>query len=85
MAPANILTKTFYLHDYGIVPSYSDGVIDVLVADSTYAKLFKIREGTPLLSVHRAVYERHGRAIQVNHEIYRGDRHSFSFTAGKRK
>lgn len=72
-------------HEYGIIPSYSDGVIDVLVADSVHAKLFKVREGTPLLSVHRTVYEEQGRAIQVNHEIYRGDCHSFAFTLGKRK
>ena len=72
-------------HDFSIVPLYSEGVIDVLVADSTYAKLFKTREGTPLLSVHRTVYEKQERAVQVNHEIYRGDCHSFAFTAGNRK
>jgi len=72
-------------HDYGIIPSYSEGVVDVLVADSTYAKLFKVREGTPLLSINRTVYEGQGRAIQINHEIYRGDCHSFAFTVGKRK
>ena len=70
-------------HDYGIAPSYSEGVIDVLIADSKHAKLFKTREGTPLLSVHRTVYAKQGQAIQVNHEIYRGDCHSFAFTVGQ--
>jgi len=71
-------------HDYGIMPSYSEGVIDVLVADSTYAKLFKIKEGVPLLSVHRTVSTNDGRPIQVNHEIYRGDYYSFAFKASSK-
>jgi len=71
-------------HDYGIVPSYAEGVIDVLVADSINAKIFGIREGTPLVSVHRTVSTEDSRPIQVNHEIYRGDCYSFAFKASNK-
>jgi GntR family transcriptional regulator len=71
-------------HDYGIVPSYAEGVIDVLVADSTSAKIFGVREGTPLVSVHRTVSTEDSRPIQVNHEIYRGDCYSFAFKASNK-
>ena len=72
-------------HDYGIVPSYAEGVIDVLVADSAKAKIFKVRDGTPLVSVHRTVSTKDDRPIQVNHEMYRGDCYSFAFKASNRK
>jgi GntR family transcriptional regulator len=72
-------------HDYGIVPSYAEGVIDVLVADSVHAKIFKVREGTPLVSVHRTVSTEDDRPIQVNHEMYRGDCYSFAFKASNRE
>lgn len=72
-------------HDYGIIPSYAEGVIDVLVADSTKAKIFGIREGTPLVSVHRTVSTEDTRPIQVNHEIYRGDCYSFAFKASNKR
>jgi GntR family transcriptional regulator len=71
-------------YDYGVVPSCAEGVIDGLVADSVNAKIFGIREGTPLISVHRIVSTEDSRPIQVNHEIYRGDCYSFAFRASNK-
>ena len=31
---------------------------------------------------HRTVHTKDNQPLQVNHEIYRGDCHSFAFTAG---
>jgi len=72
-------------NDYKIVPSHAKGVIEVLVANSIQAKMFESREGMPLLSVHRTVYSKENQPVQMNHEIYRGDCHSFAFTAGNRR
>lgn len=70
---------------YNVIPSYSEGVIDVIIADTPLAKKFRIREGAPLLSVHRTVYLKDGQPMQLNHEIYRGDCQSFAFAVDNRK
>jgi len=68
---------------YNIQPSYAEGVLEVLIAERSLAKLFQIREGTPLFSARRTIFTKTHQPIQVNHEIYRGDRYSFDIKVGK--
>jgi GntR family transcriptional regulator len=70
---------------YHITPSYSDGVIDVLVAGAEQAALLGLNEGTPLLKVERTVFSSDDIPFQVNYEIYRGDRFRFAYKAGHAK
>ncbi len=70
---------------YHITPSYSDGVIDVLVAGARHVALLGVNEGTPLLKVERTVFSADDIPVQVNYEIYRGDRFRFAYKAGRPK
>lgn len=69
---------------YGIVPDHADGTIDVIVANEEHSRLLNLKEGAPLLSVQRTVYDKEGTPLQFNHEIYRGDRYSFAFSVQNR-
>jgi GntR family transcriptional regulator len=67
---------------YNLAPSHSQGIIDVMVAGRDHAELLGVKKGTALLCVHRTVYAARNRPLQVNHEIYRGDRYRFAYKAG---
>jgi len=76
---------TVFHKDYGLVPSHSQGLIDVAVAGAAHARLLMVRETTPLLCVHRTIFTAKNQPLQVNLEIYRGDKYSFAYKAGHRK
>lgn len=62
---------------YGITPVYSDETLELTLADDEQAHHLEVDPGTPLIHVQRTAMGSTGRAIEVAHELFVGDRMRF--------
>lgn len=63
--------------DYGIALFETDETIQAVIAGKEQASLLNIKEGFPLLLVHRIVRDKDGTAIEYNSSVFRGDRFKY--------
>lgn len=60
--------------EYGVPPHRARERIEPVVAGSLEAEILGVQAGEPLLSVERVTYDSTGTAVEVGHDLFRGDR-----------
>lgn len=63
--------------DYGIALFETDETVQAVVAEKEEAKLLNVKEGSPLLLVHRIVRDKDGVTVEYNSAVFRGDRFKY--------
>jgi len=63
--------------DYGIALFETDETVQAVVAEKEEAKLLNVKEGSPLLLVHRIVRDKDGVTVEYNSSVFRGDRFKY--------
>jgi GntR family transcriptional regulator len=60
--------------EYELEPGEAEERIEVVDAGAEEARLLGVRRGTPLLAIARTTWDRHGRAFERSHDLFRADR-----------